>query len=223
MSSVAGGACCTEPNEDVGLFESGRRERTNDCLNRRSQMALGYNCLTKVGPFHTGFSTVKMGAPATAYQICPDCRKCVVCDARVNARSLCTSLTFSKKIPAVVFFCPRHKEMGVRMVGVEVKDLPQDLCRKIKGYLVERRERMIEAITEDPKSSASQRLFFVNGYIGVLDDRLEGGHPTQQAPGQGIVREVVTKEIVEIPCKYCGTFLSVTESKCPNCGAPTLR
>jgi rubrerythrin len=39
-----------------------------------------------------------------------------------------------------------------------------------------------------------------------------------------VVREketIVTKEIVKIRCKYCGTVFNIAENdKCPHCGAP---
>lgn len=44
-----------------------------------------------------------------------------------------------------------------------------------------------------------------------------------QSGGAGpsiIEREVVVKEIVKIPCRYCGTLVSVTDTRCTNCGAP---
>jgi Zn finger protein HypA/HybF involved in hydrogenase expression len=33
---------------------------------------------------------------------------------------------------------------------------------------------------------------------------------------------VIQKEIVKIPCKYCGALIEITggATKCPNCGAP---
>lgn len=37
--------------------------------------------------------------------------------------------------------------------------------------------------------------------------------PTAPAPGQ-----VVVKEIVKAPCKYCGTLIPVEDQRCPNCG-----
>ncbi len=41
---------------------------------------------------------------------------------------------------------------------------------------------------------------------------------TQQQPSQPIVKEVV-KEIVLIPCGYCGSLMPQTAVFCPNCGA----
>lgn len=39
-----------------------------------------------------------------------------------------------------------------------------------------------------------------------------------------VIREketIVTKEVVKMRCKYCGTVFNIAENdKCPNCGAP---
>lgn len=36
-----------------------------------------------------------------------------------------------------------------------------------------------------------------------------------------VIREKETiKEIVKIPCKYCGTLVEITATRCPNCAAP---
>jgi hypothetical protein len=35
-----------------------------------------------------------------------------------------------------------------------------------------------------------------------------------------VVREVVIKEVVRIPCKFCGSLVENTARKCPDCGAP---
>jgi rubrerythrin len=35
--------------------------------------------------------------------------------------------------------------------------------------------------------------------------------------GPQVVKE---KEVVMIPCEYCGTLMPETSSSCPNCGAP---
>jgi rubrerythrin len=32
-------------------------------------------------------------------------------------------------------------------------------------------------------------------------------------------REIV-REIVKVPCAYCGVLMEITNVKCPNCGAP---
>jgi rubrerythrin len=35
-----------------------------------------------------------------------------------------------------------------------------------------------------------------------------------------VIREKeIVREIVMIPCKYCGTLMPQTETVCPNCGA----
>lgn len=33
-------------------------------------------------------------------------------------------------------------------------------------------------------------------------------------------REVITREIVRIPCRFCGTLVDQTARRCPNCSAP---
>jgi len=38
------------------------------------------------------------------------------------------------------------------------------------------------------------------------------------APAGAVVKEVI-REVVMIPCKYCGALMQQTETVCPNCGA----
>ncbi len=62
-------------------------------------------------------------------------------------------------------------------------------------------------------------------------------HPTATIPGtlpsyapppsinliprdQPTVQQVVIKETVKVPCRYCGTLIDSTATNCPNCGAP---
>ncbi len=42
--------------------------------------------------------------------------------------------------------------------------------------------------------------------------------PPTVVTGQPVVKEVV-REIVRIPCRYCGTLFDQVEIACPNCGA----
>jgi hypothetical protein len=45
--------------------------------------------------------------------------------------------------------------------------------------------------------------------------------PVQLIPGgQPAVQQIVIKEIVKVPCRYCGTLIDSTATVCPNCGAP---
>jgi RNA polymerase subunit RPABC4/transcription elongation factor Spt4 len=30
---------------------------------------------------------------------------------------------------------------------------------------------------------------------------------------------VVVKEVVKVPCKYCGALIPIESQRCPNCGA----
>jgi rubrerythrin len=33
----------------------------------------------------------------------------------------------------------------------------------------------------------------------------------------------IIREVVKVPCEYCGTLVEVTNPKCPSCGAPLKR
>jgi hypothetical protein len=72
---------------------------------------------------------------------------------------------------------------------------------------------------------------FLEDYIGLCSIRIEGqtdactrlaeylkSLPTKRGitEKETIVKE---REIVKIPCSYCGTLVSMTENRCPNCGA----
>jgi len=47
---------------------------------------------------------------------------------------------------------------------------------------------------------------------------------TSAMSGGHVIHEKETiKEIVKIPCSYCGTLVENTASKCPSCGAPFKR
>lgn len=64
-----------------------------------------------------------------------------------------------------------------------------------------------------------------NGYAPVA---LPAAPPLPQ-PGYGVApalptsREVIIREIIKIPCRYCGNFVDHTEPKCPGCGAPLMQ
>jgi len=52
--------------------------------------------------------------------------------------------------------------------------------------------------------------------------------PYQQYPNQQInqpyrEKEIITREIVKIPCSYCNQLVDITQDKCPNCGANAYR
>ncbi len=38
--------------------------------------------------------------------------------------------------------------------------------------------------------------------------------------GQPAVQQIVIKETVKVPCRYCGTLMDSTATVCPQCGAP---
>jgi len=46
---------------------------------------------------------------------------------------------------------------------------------------------------------------------------LSGENRCRQVPSGAM--QVITKEVVMLPCKYCGTVFPETDVKCPKCGA----
>jgi len=43
--------------------------------------------------------------------------------------------------------------------------------------------------------------------------------PTQTSSQRVVVIKETVKEIVKIPCRYCGTLVLITDSNCAKCGA----
>jgi len=46
---------------------------------------------------------------------------------------------------------------------------------------------------------------------------------TTVAGGNVVYEKETIKEIVKVPCPYCGTLVENTATKCPSCGAPSKR
>ncbi|PKN47169.1 MAG: hypothetical protein CVU59_03785 [Deltaproteobacteria bacterium HGW-Deltaproteobacteria-17] len=38
------------------------------------------------------------------------------------------------------------------------------------------------------------------------------------APAQQVVSQVIVREIVKIPCRFCGSLIENTQTRCPYCG-----
>lgn len=75
------------------------------------------------------------------------------------------------------------------------------------------------------KSIDNNVVWSIKGVIGVdgRPDVVSRTIEIQVAPPSPtpVVKEVIIKEkeVVMIPCKYCGTLMSQTETLCPHCGA----
>ena len=59
---------------------------------------------------------------------------------------------------------------------------------------------------------------FRQGYREAFQPPTKAQPPDQPEPP--VVREIVTREVVKVPCKYCGTLVELTEKQCPSCKAP---
>lgn len=64
-----------------------------------------------------------------------------------------------------------------------------------------------------------QLMDFIEQRVGGFPPR-PGGPGGMGRPGMAPPAQVVIKEIVKAPCRYCGTLVEVTTAKCPSCGAP---
>ncbi len=53
--------------------------------------------------------------------------------------------------------------------------------------------------------------------VATMKSVSESGPPAPSAP---IVKEVIIKEIVKTPCRYCGALVPNTDKYCSGCGAP---
>jgi len=64
-------------------------------------------------------------------------------------------------------------------------------------------------------------LFFVFGLpmIFVMIYFLKVHKPLEQARIE-TPREVIVKEVVMVPCQYCGGLMPTTATQCPSCKAP---
>ncbi|MGI0133244.1 MAG: hypothetical protein ACREDK_09215 [Thermoplasmata archaeon] len=87
--------------------------------------------------------------------------------------------------------------------------------------VVDRRTFSFRATT--PQAAGDEVASIVVTITGARALRLEELHapPPVVAPLPTVHREIV-REIVKVPCRYCGSLVEVTSTKCAACGA-TLR
>ena len=58
----------------------------------------------------------------------------------------------------------------------------------------------------------------INEFLKIPDTQVPPPPPSQTVREVYREKEIV-KEIVRIPCKFCGTYIDHTETKCSSCGA----
>ncbi|MEM2341832.1 MAG: hypothetical protein QXX94_04995 [Candidatus Bathyarchaeia archaeon] len=59
----------------------------------------------------------------------------------------------------------------------------------------------------------------VKGRLDAVSDTVEVQVAQPAAAPVVKEREIIVREVVMVPCKYCGTLMSQTETVCPHCGA----
>jgi hypothetical protein len=100
-----------------------------------------------------------------------------------------------------------------------------------QGFAVSVLANRIEGVKKTGFFSSEKVTVFLEDYIGLCSVKIQGQSnactrlveylkslPIKAARNERetIIRE---REIVTMPCPYCKTLVSVTERKCPNCGA----
>lgn len=60
---------------------------------------------------------------------------------------------------------------------------------------------------------------WMNAIRDAITSQLTSQQPQPQQTREVYVKEI-TREIVKIPCKYCGCLNTITDKKCSSCGAP---
>jgi len=108
-------------------------------------------------------------------------------------------------------------------IGLKYNQMPKDRLQRYVEYLTYQRVMMIEVNAP----LVSERLELVNGLIhllnGIISPTTRGAQNSDSGGQSGVIVKETVREIVKIPCRYCGTFSPVTEQKCSSCGAPLLR
>ena len=89
--------------------------------------------------------------------------------------------------------------------------------------LQESREARIPYSTYSPPPPIPTSGAFLAGV--AAHEQYAASHPPPQAAPQvpTFQREVITREVVMIPCKYCGGLSAQTSKFCMSCGAPQGR
>jgi hypothetical protein len=82
-------------------------------------------------------------------------------------------------------------------------------------------------LTAEPKTDADASITEIRKWADLKDKGLitEEEYELKRRQilfgSESITREKeIVKEIVKVPCRYCGTLTEITAAKCDNCGAP---
>ncbi|OPY28907.1 MAG: lipoprotein NlpI [Methanocella sp. PtaU1.Bin125] len=87
-----------------------------------------------------------------------------------------------------------------------------DRARYLYGLALAKKGRYEEAIAE------YNAAIGINPLEKTYADMLEVAKAA--ISGSAPAQKEIVREIVKMPCKYCGTLMEITKDRCPNCGAP---
>jgi hypothetical protein len=99
--------------------------------------------------------------------------------------------------------------------GLTYGQMPRDLLEHYVEYLTYQRDALIRVNT----LRAGKWLPLVNGLRNNINEILNQKTGGVASAGQGVVIKETVKEVVKIPCRYCGVLNDQLNSKCESCGA----
>jgi hypothetical protein len=106
-----------------------------------------------------------------------------------------------------------------------------ETCLEKEGFAVSTLANRIDGTKKTGFLSSEKVSVFLEDYADQCSVKLYGSIDACQRLGQylqslppkekEVEKQVIIREreTVSIPCPYCRTLVSVTEKKCPNCGA----
>ena len=99
-----------------------------------------------------------------------------------------------------------HKyEMEIKSIELRLMDYAEELELKARRFREKGRLRKAQVLEHKAET--------------ILDTASETQPKTEPRPTEYREKEIITREIVRIPCKYCGTLNNQTDTKCKSCGA----
>jgi hypothetical protein len=62
-------------------------------------------------------------------------------------------------------------------------------------------------------------LTVIGAIVKLTESPAVNAEPSETSTPSPVIRETIVKEVVLIPCEYCGALMPQTSTFCPNCGA----
>jgi len=140
---------------------------------------------------------------------------------KATAASILGELMDSRAIDPLIA-AVRDPDKIVRLEAVRALDKFDD-PRAIEALKTARKDSSweVQAAAAKALGDFSSDLTGLDGQTDVpLSNNFPMDFSMPQTDGGTIIEREVVREIVKVPCKYCGTLVEITKSSCQSCGAP---